>query len=1757
MRAVLSAAPESSLLVAALTLLPDPQRRLLRGCALVTTLNETIAGEIARDIGGVDGATMAGLAAYPFVYEVRDKPGHYRVRDDVRRALIESWWEDAPSDSVPPELAGLSARLAERLANRLDPAEVVGLRLFADPLDGLEQWKRLYAQADRRFDLAGCRSLIAMLGWMAAVESEVEDVREDYATYVEARSLWTDEWYRTGSFLLPAQSEQKFDSLIEGSHGRMLELQGHGGYGKSMHIRWLIARRCVLATTRIPCARVDFDAIDPLAAVREPHLVLLELAEQLDRQLPGDAFGKLVRTYAADRVRLYRTSHSAAGARGPGEPADGQSRPVPGDEVLRRFAGRLAEMPPAQPVMLILDTLEVPLHLPDMSGSPAVERLLAALAAVLRQAPATRVVLAGRYDLGDGLRKLFADRCDRFVLPEFTEDEGIAYLTGKRGVDRDDLVRAALQASGRVPFSLALLADLIDEEPGINPGKIAEYHGAEYAYLVEKVVKRIQEQPVRWVLRYAAIPRRFDYDFVCDVLWRRVCGEMNGTGGLDVPADDDLPAAGDGEVLWTTGAAAQGEEHTVRQVWDQVRRYASGSSWISPDAQDPDALRLQPEVVRPLRGLLRKQPIFAVLHADASQYFLHRAAMAPSPDDGDAPGERARDRRDEFLRDAVFHRFQGEGEAAGQWWEEQIRTALSPADRRAMAGELVRDPEYTDQQGLSVPYGDHGTLVSAPTMQRARLEFCLASAELATLIAPQDPKHPFWLDASVALERLNTFRSDGLLPGRVALARAAVAIGTAQPEDPTADLRAALGDPGLAARERLWLAVLDARRLIAAGSRQADGRLEEAKQLEREAKGERAIRRSLAQALVMRLRERGALTEAMAACEAAVAEGLGDADFRLAQAGMLLSSGQAEAAREIAETVAMSDSVFATFAHVFVARCWRHQHRFTLAAARVRSVLTAQEEGRDASAPAISARASAFLELGEIAAARLRVQQARAAYADAARLFGEIDQVGSVTRCYVQEATLLISGLHHLRAAGVALDSAERAAPPGADIALLAQLTRAELTYALGDDTEAAVILERGRPEDPRASLPTRMAATAVAGLAFGTRRDRDRFTAQLTEGLREITPPTLKLQLLSRVNRCPVLTPESQSLAKAVDALREAVVPPGGWDAELAGLAAPDRITLRLHAAAFARMVDDAGESRCLLGAALAEIRGSAEPLVWLLDTLRQAKQLGAADLAAEAGQQAMKIAVDQAGECPLLAAVTVIEHVEAVLKAGGTTAEDIISPCQQAERWLGEEGSNAEAWRARLFELHAAIGINGREAAESYLKAAVQNYDAAGDVQAAERVQSQVTEPDARPARPRAIVSVMLRQTKVKAEVEGRRLRLPPSRRQTASGPLRDVIARWVMGATADPYPPELPDLMVSQWPGFTRALAELLSAAELTVRRRRTADRPDLAVRVYDGALQPLPWELAAHPRQSGPLFAEFRRAYRPSAHAAPDTRLVRVVQAGLNLLSSHKIQVDGVSGPDTARALDALGSAPDTPACRADDPETVQRLHQALLKGARPAVIVVRSAPSPTRRRDLALERRYAQAGFGVSTIDLVHLPALPALLRSEPPPVIVHVVGGLVATAGTTAVDLSDDAGSWRARDETGLLTSADLDQALRVVPLDWPAPVVVLDVPVPNGRRETGDQLLLRNCFAGDLFALGGTRAVVGTGLAPRKAARLVRDVLIEGLARGDAIADVVYGMRQQAAPKDFGNFEGGVAFAATALWSNDPSLRLPVQGRS
>jgi hypothetical protein len=125
-----------------------------------------------------------------------------------------------------------------------------------------------------------------------------------------------------------------------------------------------------------------------------------------------------------------------------------------------------------------------------------------------------------------------------------------------------------------------------------------------------------------------------------------------------------------------------------------------------------------------------------------------------------------------------------------------------------------------------------------------------------------------------------------------------------------------------------------------------------------------------------------------------------------------------------------------------------------------------------------------------------------------------------------------------------------------------------------------------------------------------------------------------------------------------------------------------------------------------------------------------------------------------------------------------------------------------------------------------------------------------------------------------------------------------------------------------------------------------------------------------------------------------------------------------------------------------------------------------------------------------------------------------------------------------------------LVSPLDLDRAFRGVAPGVERPIVVLDAESPAGGTEAARQLLLRNAFAHELFALGNVPAVVALGLdgAASGQARF-----LDALAAGRGVVGAIEAARDAAGA---GGGRAGlppeVAAASIALWSNLPGYALP-----
>src|SRR5207244_2284181 len=95
---------------------------------------------------------------------------------------------------------------------------------------------------------------------------------------LNARILWADDFYRTGRYLERAELTRVLKGLLglEDPRHWALQLYAQGGAGKTMFLRWTVARVCV--PRHLPVARLDFDNPETVALVQEPWRLTLALA---------------------------------------------------------------------------------------------------------------------------------------------------------------------------------------------------------------------------------------------------------------------------------------------------------------------------------------------------------------------------------------------------------------------------------------------------------------------------------------------------------------------------------------------------------------------------------------------------------------------------------------------------------------------------------------------------------------------------------------------------------------------------------------------------------------------------------------------------------------------------------------------------------------------------------------------------------------------------------------------------------------------------------------------------------------------------------------------------------------------------------------------------------------------------------------------------------------------------------------------------------------------------------------------------------------------------------------------------------------------------------------------------------------------------------------------------------------------------------------------------------------------------------------
>ena len=278
----------------AMAVFPPNVRETVKRCAAVTTFDAELYTQVLRS---ADGPELAELAGNGRVGQVPGTPERYQLESYLRDGGWQSWWADEGmtpgSPTVPPSLARYAEQLADYYREVGQPLEELRALLLADPDRARELFLRLYAAADEQFDLARCQDAIDVLAAddrAHVLPVELARLRNDYQAFLSARSMWATEFHQTARYFSRPEAEGALRRLLAGKRSRVLQIVAAGGMGKTTQLRWFVARHCITRRPSIPCARIDFDVVDPVNALRYPWLLLLEIASQLDQQLPSAPF---------------------------------------------------------------------------------------------------------------------------------------------------------------------------------------------------------------------------------------------------------------------------------------------------------------------------------------------------------------------------------------------------------------------------------------------------------------------------------------------------------------------------------------------------------------------------------------------------------------------------------------------------------------------------------------------------------------------------------------------------------------------------------------------------------------------------------------------------------------------------------------------------------------------------------------------------------------------------------------------------------------------------------------------------------------------------------------------------------------------------------------------------------------------------------------------------------------------------------------------------------------------------------------------------------------------------------------------------------------------------------------------------------------------------------------------------------------------------------------------------------------------------
>jgi tetratricopeptide (TPR) repeat protein/peptidoglycan hydrolase-like protein with peptidoglycan-binding domain len=1752
------------------SLRPEGERELLRRCAAPRVFDRAIVDRVLRPfryngpgtkevglfrIGPVDERNLPweALVGDPIVEPVTTGQGLYRVRPNDRQDLLRSW---ETTESERKAIRSLHEELRKYWKGEGNAIEALYHASAINPAKALGDFERAFDEAEEAFDLTACANLLGAydrpdLPPRPRISIIVRRAR------LESRGLWAEEHYRTARFVHRPELASALDRVLDLKSGGpwALQLYAKGGMGKSQFLRWALARRCV--PSGIPCARLDFDVANAQALADQPAKLALALAEPLNRQLAGSPLELLVE-------ELRRNSA--------------------GPDPIGRLAAALPDaLPPGKPALILLDTVEeVLLPRPD-----ALSALLGELVALHSRCPSIRLAIAGRYNVRDPAR--LGDKCPipsaesiDLEVPAFSETESAEYLKKNLPDLPGSFLKGVVRLAEGIPLRLALYVELIAEMPIKSVAALKADGNVDLTYLIRRIILRLKlkdgsrDRALALVLRYGAVPRVLTREFLTDVIVPNLAEALR---------LDDLDEGLGGRLRLERPFEPESVAVDAEALWQRLTTYAGASSWVQ-NAVTPDglpALRLQTEVLNPMRRLLRDNPLVPELLHDAA-HAKFRALAASATDSASA------ERRARWVCEATYHDFQRRGaDAALRWRAEVDARSLRdhPQARRAIAEE-VTGTAYVDDEGDPREWSSDRPMIAPVDLAGAYARLAMANVDLARFDPPDADR--LWREADTAMGRRDRLASrfPGVGPPSMrhiptlaaVLARRGdlvQAIATLHPlvaaEGPLVD------GPVLANRAAgyrtlgdIWVSLPQTDQAAAASAYRSSLAADaEALAPDQFTAGEKCqVRASLARSELAMDR----MQEALDACPPP-----GEVDPALqphaAKVGLLrldilnwagLPSEVLETASRGTPSLTLDDQNAADICCAEASLELLDPVEVGRTLARVPTF----EGGMDLSSPTnlraleVIGRSLAALHQFPIAIEFLqRVREGWAALArpaDADRLLARIVEARFFGLGETDGARALLRE-RYVKRSGVVSQAVEL------------EMLRTEID----DVDDARSIIERGQRSvlrlGPRLGPPRRIALVSISGLLLAD-RSVDQFLDSLTSALSQVTPSSARAAMLDPLERCP--TREGAFTEEAAARFLGLFEPTQALKGRDAGL-----FSLRV-AEAF-RLVGRTEDAARRLEDAVVRLMPEKASRFALLRLARGFDRLKYADRALTLTESHLARFLEEFSDYPLLRMTVLLDQADralavrnlqvadsAIEAASAIDAEsgqprwhlakDRLLACRSTRSRLREDSDKDEPTQLRKLALDQYRSLRSDDSATrssghllphaSMEKFAFESLEADTEIETPPAIpEGKEVEPlpPLLPVGPALTIRFWSQEDlDIVAEVagsdgDGKPSSTPIRRQLEQSGLLALLLDPRKFGREPSGY------RLGSRWQSLREEMTRVLFGKEQPF----FAGRPpvDLQIDARDPVAGRIPWELALAGEGGLAETPGVRFLYRPAS--SPVHFQIRRLQFALKQRVAPDLTIDGLDGPPLREALKTFHRGAGLPATGTADAET----RAALRRELNPSLI------GPVRilaRSELGSSiLRYLSRGFRL-------VESTGSSLQFEEPPSVRSSVSkslGISDRILHVAASLQEDVSlgvHFRIKTSGGelVLTPTGLAEAVERDAGGGPKTLVVLDPPRPASLSEAIRQLWLRNEFASRLAACVDAPDVLATGLgriADDQAGRMA-DALVEDLAKGQPLGAIADRLRRLAQPGEQ-TLDDMLGPLSTALYCRDPAEHAPGVG--